>query len=218
MTGPPARILIVDDHPMLRDGLAVRISNEPDLTVCGEAEDVDEALRLVGKLSPHLAIIDLSLKTGHGIDLIKQIRGRHPTMKMLVHSMYDESVYAERSLQAGALGYLNKQTARDNVLDAIRTVLAGKTYLSPEMTDRIVRSRVGGMIAPGKDPIASLSDRELEVFTLIGRGLTTSTIADQLHLSVHTVDTYREKLKAKLNLANGAELNRTAVQWVLENG
>ncbi len=155
---------------MMRDGLTTQISNEPDLAVCGEADDVAEALRLVGELNPDLVIIDISLKTGHGIDLVKQIRARHPKMKMLVNSMYDESVYAERSLQAGALGYLSKQTARETVIDAIRTVLAGKTYLSPEMTDRIVKSRVGGMIEPGKSPIESLSDRELEVFTLIGQG------------------------------------------------
>ena len=160
----PARILIVDDHPMMRDGLTIRISNEPDLAVCGEADDVAEALRRVGELNPDLVIIDISLKTGHGIDLVKQIRARHPKMKMLVNSMYDESVYAERSLQAGAMGYLNKQTVRETVIDAIRTVLAGKTYLSPEMTDRILKSRVGGMIEPGKSPIESLSDREMEVF------------------------------------------------------
>lgn len=213
-----ARILIVDDHPMMRDGLTTQISNEPDLAVCGEADDVAEALRRVGELNPDLVIIDISLKTGHGIDLVKQIRARHPKMKMLVNSMYDESVYAERSLQAGALGYLSKQTARETVIDAIRTVLAGKTYLSLEMTDRILKSRVGGMIEPGKSPIESLSDRELEVLTLIGQGNTTSAIAKQLHLSVHTIDTYREKLKIKLNLANSAELNRYAAQWVLENG
>ena len=215
---PPARILIVDDHPMMRDGLATQISNEPDLAVCGEADDVAEALRLVGELHPDLVIIDISLKTGHGIDLIKQIRERHPKMKMLVNSMYDESVYAERSLQAGAMGYLSKQTARKTLIEAIRTVLSGKTYLSPEMTDRIIKSRVGGMIEPGKSPIESLSNRELEVLTLIGQGKTTSAIAKQLHLSVHTIDTYREKLKIKLNLANSAELNRYAAQWVLENG
>jgi DNA-binding NarL/FixJ family response regulator len=137
---------------------------------------------------------------------------------MLVHSMYEEAVYAERSLQAGAMGYLNKQSAPQTVIDAIRLVLDGKSYLSPEMTDRIIKSRVGGELEPGKTPIASLSDRELEVLTLIGKGQTTSAIAGQLHLSVHTIDTYREKLKAKLGLANGAELNRFAVQWVLENG
>lgn len=214
----PARILIVDDHPAMRDGLTTQICNEPDLAVCGEAEDVVEALRLVGELNPDLVIIDISLKTGHGIDLIKQIRGRHPKTKMLVNSMYDESVYAERALQAGALGYLSKQTTRETLIIAIHNVLAGKTYLSPEMTERILKSRVGGMIVPGKSPIESLSDRELEVLTLIGQGQTTSAIATQLHLSVHTIDTYREKLKIKLNLANSAELNRYAVQWVLETG
>jgi DNA-binding NarL/FixJ family response regulator len=137
---------------------------------------------------------------------------------MLVHSMYDETTYAERSLEAGALGYLNKEVAGKTVIDAIRTVLAGKTYLSPEMTDRIVRSRVGGRIKPGQSPIDSLSDRELEVLTLIGKGYATGAIAERLHLSVHTIDTYREKLKIKLNLPTGAELNRYAVQWVLENG
>ena len=203
---------------MMRDGLATQISNQPDLSVCGEADDVVAALELVRELQPDLVIIDISLKTGHGIDLIKQIRVRHPKMKMLVNSMYDESVYAERSLQAGALGYLCKQTARETLIDAIRTALAGQTYLSPEMTDRILKSRVGGMIEPGKSPIESLSNRELEVLTLIGQGNTTSDIAKQLHLSVHTIDTYREKLKIKLNLANSAELNRYAAQWVLENG
>jgi DNA-binding NarL/FixJ family response regulator len=214
----PARIMIVDDHPMMRDGLATQISNESDLAVCGEAEDVAQALQLVDELIPDLVIIDISLKTGHGIDLIKQIRGRHPKMKMLVNSMYGESVYAERSLQAGALGYLSKQMARETLIDAIRTVLAGKTYLSPEMTDRILKSRVGGMIGPCTSPIESLSDRELQVLTLIGQGNTTSAIARQLNLSVHTIDTYREKLKIKLNLANSAELNRYSAQWVLESG
>jgi DNA-binding NarL/FixJ family response regulator len=213
-----ARIMIVDDHPMMRDGLATQISNERDLAVCGEACDVAEALQLVGELNPDLVIIDISLKTGHGIDLIKQIRGRHAKVKMLVNSMYGESVYAERSLQAGALGYLSKQMARETLIDAIRTVLAGKTYLSPEMTDRILKSRVGGMIGPCKSPIESLSDRELQVLTLIGQGNTTSAIARQLNLSVHTIDTYREKLKIKLNLANSAELNRYSAQWVLESG
>jgi DNA-binding NarL/FixJ family response regulator len=203
---------------MMRDGLSTQISNEPDLAVCGEADDVAEALVLVRELHPDLVIIDISLKTGHGIDLIKQIRGHHPKMKMLVNSMYDESVYAERSLQAGAMGYLSKQTARETLIDAVRAVLAGKTYLSPEMTDRVVKSRVGGMLEPGKSPIESLSNRELEVLTLIGQGNTTSAIAKQLHLSVHTIDTYREKLKIKLNRANSAELNRYAAQWVLENG
>jgi DNA-binding NarL/FixJ family response regulator len=213
-----ATILIVDDHPMMRDGLTALISNRPDLSVCGEADDVTEALRLVDELKPDLVLIDISLKTGHGIDLISKIRERHPAMNMLVISMYDELIYAERALEAGASGYLCKQSARNSLLDAIHQVLAGKIYLSPEMTDRILSSRVGGMIKPGETPIKSLSNRELEVLTLIGQGLTTRGVASQLHLSVHTIDTYREKLKTKLNLANGTALNRYAVQWVLENG
>jgi DNA-binding NarL/FixJ family response regulator len=217
-TNGPARILIVDDHPMVREGLTTLISNEPDLAVCGEADDSGPALKLVGELKPDLMVVDISLKTGHGIDLIKQVRTKHPTMKMLVHSMYEESVYAERSLQAGALGYLNKQTAGETLIVAIRTVLAGKTYLSPEMTERVIHSRVGSLVVPGKSPIETLSNRELEVFTLIGQGHTTGAIAKQLHLSVHTIDTYREKLKLKLNLPTSTELNRYAVQWVLENG
>lgn len=213
----PARILIVDDHPMMRDGMTTQISNEPGLTVCGEADDVAAALALVNELIPDLVIVDISLKTGQGTDLIKQIRDRHRKIKMLVHSMYDDSVYAERSLHAGALGYVCKQTGRGTLIDAIRTVLSGKTYLSPEMTDHILKSRVGGMTELGKSPIETLSDRELEVLTLIGRGNTSSSIATQLFLSVHTIDTYREKLKNKLNLANSVELNRYAVLWVMEN-
>lgn len=212
------KILIVDDHPMMRDGLTAQISNEADLSVCGEADDVNEALQKVGELNPDLVIIDISLKTGHGIDLIKRIRERHPKTKMLVNSMYEETVYADRALQAGALGYLSKQTAREKLVTAIRTVLQGRTYLSPEMTDHILKTRVGGMIQPGKSPVESLSNRELEVLTLIGQGTTTGAIAKHLHLSVHTIDTYREKLKIKLNLQNSGELNRYAVQWVLENG
>ncbi|MEZ6060423.1 MAG: response regulator transcription factor [Planctomycetaceae bacterium] len=212
-----ARILIVDDHPMMRDGLATQIGNEADLAVCGEADDAVEGARLVSELRPDLVIIDISLKSGHGLDLVRQIRELHPKTKMLVNSMYEESIYSERALQAGAMGYICKQTARETLITAIRTVLSGRTYLSPEMTERILRSRIGGMIEPGDCPVENLSNRELEVLTLIGQGKTTRAIADELFLSVHTIDTYREKLKIKLQVANGAELNRYAVRWVLEN-
>jgi|688.fasta_scaffold00711_7 DNA-binding NarL/FixJ family response regulator len=213
-----ARILIVDDHPMMRDGMATQISHEPGLSVCGQADDVEPALILASEQCPDLIIVDISLKTGHGIDLIKRLRDRNPTVKILVSSMYDETMYAERSLQAGAMGYLNKQNAGETLITAIQTILKGKTYLSPEMTDRILKSRIGGIAESGKSPIDSLSNRELEVLTLIGQGNTTGRIAEKLFLSVHTIDTYREKLKMKLNLANGSELNRFAAQWVLENG
>jgi DNA-binding NarL/FixJ family response regulator len=213
-----ARILIVDDHPAIRDGISTKISREPDLVVCGEADDVDPAIQMARELSPDLMIVDISLKIGHGIELIKRIRERNPTIKILVHSMYEETVYADRSLQAGAMGYLNKQSSGETLITAIRTILDGKTYLSPEMTDRILKSRIGGMVEPGKSPVDSLSNRELEVLTLIGQGNTTGAIAKKLFLSVHTIDTYREKLKLKLHLNNSAELNRYAAQWVMENG
>lgn len=212
------RIFIVDDHPMMREGMSSQISVENDFEICGEAEDMAEALQKIEILDPDLIIVDISLKTGHGIDLIKRLRERDPKMKMLVNSMYDESVYAERSLQAGAMGYVCKRTACGTLISAIRSILAGQTYLSPELTDRIVKSRIGGVAQSGISPIERLSNREIEVLTLIGQGKTTSNIAKQLYLSVHTIDTYREKLKIKLDLSNSAELNRYAAQWVLENG
>jgi DNA-binding NarL/FixJ family response regulator len=213
-----ARILLVEDHPVMRDGLLAQIRSEPDLEVCGEAEEVNEAIRLVQQLAPDLLIVDIALKSGHGIELVRRIHESDPKLKMLVNSMYDESVYAERALQAGAMGYLSKQSARGTLIPAIRTLLAGRTYLSPEMTEKILKSRIGGKIEVGRSPIDSLSNRELEVLILIGHGKTTGSIAKQLHLSVHTIDTYREKLKTKLHLANSAELNRFAAQWVLESG
>lgn len=218
MSKSTCSILLVEDHPVMRDGMVAQISNEPDLAICGEAEEANEALRLVQQLHPDLVIVDISLKSGHGIDLVRRIHESDPRQRMLVNSMYDETVYAERALQAGAMGYLSKQSARGTLVPAIRTLLSGRTYLSPEMTERILKSRIGGKVEVGKSPIESLSNRELEVLTLIGQGKTTGAIAKQLHLSVHTIDTYREKLKIKLHLANSAELNRFAAQWVLETG
>jgi DNA-binding NarL/FixJ family response regulator len=216
----PAKILIVDDHPLVREGLAVRIASQPDLKVCGEAADVAEAMERVKATAPDLVIIDLSLKSGHGIDLIKQIRVQYDQVKMLVASMYDDSMYAERVLNAGALGYINKQEMPERILDAIRQVLLGKVYLSASMTERVLH-RLAAVSAPfgvGASPVTSLSDRELEVFELIGRGVKTSQIASRLHLSVKTIETHREKIKVKLNVKTSTELSRYAVQWVLENG
>ena len=187
-------ILIVDDHPMMRAGLAARITDESDLEVCGEAEDVAGALSAVDSLRPDLAIIDISLKEGHGIDLVKEIKTRFPKVKMLVLSAYKESLYAERALRAGALGYLNKQESDDNILEAIRTVLAGERYVSEEMTKRLLGQAIGAG-DPSVSPVETLSDRELEVFQLLGKGITTGAIARQLHLSPHTIDTHREKIK-----------------------
>jgi DNA-binding NarL/FixJ family response regulator len=212
------RILIVDDHAMVRDGLRFQLTQHPDLEICGEADDVDAALQLVRDTAPELVIIDLSLKSGHGIDLIKRIKARHGEVKMLVSTMYNESLYAERALRAGAHGYLNKQASRENLVEAVRTVLAGERYLSPQLTARLVDQAVGRVDPALSSRVEALSDRELEVFQLIGAGMTTGAIARQLHLSPHTIDTHREKIKAKLGLKNGAELQREAVKWVLENG
>ena len=213
----PAKILIVDDHPLVREGLAMRISLHPDLRVCGEAESEDEALALVKEVGPDLVLIDISLKSGHGLDLIKRIRSLDLAIKMLVVSGFQESLYAERAFRAGALGYLNKQQSNEKLIEAIRTVLAGKRFLSPEISRRLIEQALGASDAT-KTPIERLTDRELEIFRMIGEGLTTSVIANQLFLSTHTIDTHRENIKRKLAVSTAAELTRTAVQWLLENG
>jgi DNA-binding NarL/FixJ family response regulator len=213
----PARILVVDDHPMMREGLRLRISSQPDLEVCGEAAQVSEAMTQLKATSPDLVIVDMALAGSHGLDLIKEIKARFPTIRMLVLSAYEESLYAERSLRAGAHGYVNKAECQENILDAVRTVLSGKRYLSDDMTQRLVRQAITGSDPGEADPIQHLSDRELEVFQLIGAGLTTSAIADRLYLSVHTVESHREKIRHKLGLKNGNELMKRAVQWVLES-
>lgn len=216
---PPKRvqILIVDDHPLVREGLNSRIAAQPDLEVCGEAEGVEEALEEFKARNPDLVLVDISLKNGHGLELIKQIKLHNPETKMLVVSAYDEAFYAERALRAGALGYISKQECRENVITAIRTVLDGHRYLSPQMTDQLLGLAVAGRELGAASPVEKLTDRELEVYQLIGQAQTTSGIAKQLHLSPHTIDSHREKIKAKLGLKNGAELTRHALQWVLEN-
>jgi DNA-binding NarL/FixJ family response regulator len=211
------KILIVDDHPIVRQGLAALINHEPDLEVCGGAEDVAQALQEVQRTRPDLIVVDISLKESHGIDLIKQMRTRDERIKMLVWSMFDEKLYAERSLRAGAMGYINKQESIDKVVDAIRQVLRGEIYLSSNMTTRLLHRVAGGTLLD-RDPIQDLSDRELQVFDMIGRGLTTQQIARKLHLSPKTVETHREKIKTKLKLTNATQLSRQAVRWVLENG
>jgi DNA-binding NarL/FixJ family response regulator len=210
------RILIVDDHPVVRDGLIDLISHEPDLEVCGEAAEAGEAVRKVKEQHPDVVIVDLSLRSGHGIDLIEQIKAHDPGIRMLVSSMHDEELFAERALRAGALGYINKQETTEKVIEAVRQVLQGEIYVSPAMASRMLHTVVGGEPL-NQDPIAGLSNRELEVFELIGDGLSTKQIANKLHLSPKTIETHRDKIKNKLNLANSNELTRRAVQWVLEN-
>jgi len=211
-----ARVLIVDDHPVVRRGLAELINDEPDLEVCGEACDASDALRQVEVKHPDVVVVDISLQSGNGIELIQQIKERDDRIKTLVSSMHDESLFAERALRAGAMGYLNKQEPTEKVIDAIREVINGQVYLSSKMANRLLQSVVGGETLD-QDPIGSLSNRELEVFELIGQGLTTKKIAGRLHLSPKTIETHREKIKTKLNLSNSTELSRRAVQWVLEH-
>ena len=211
-----SRVMIVDDHALVRHGLTQLISGEPDLEVCAEAATIDEAMEAL-KADPDLIVVDISLKEGSGIELIKQIKAKDSEIKMLVSSMHDESLFAERALHAGAKGYINKQESTENVLDAIRHVLDGHIYLSPKMTGRLLHGVVEGQRVPETSSIEKLSDRELQVFERIGQGMSTRQIANQLHLSIKTIETHREHIKSKLNLKNGAELSRHAVRWVLEN-
>jgi DNA-binding NarL/FixJ family response regulator len=211
----------VDDHPLVREGLTARINRQADLTVCGEAAEEAEAVERIKAAQPDVVIVDLSLQSGNGLDLIKKITARGGGPKMLVSSMYDETLYAERAVRAGAMGYINKQEMPEKVLEAIRRVLAGRMYLSAQMTERLLKRAVGdtpgkGLTAPSS--MERLSDRELEVFRLIGQGKSTSGIAKALHLSVKTVETHRENIKNKLDLANASELAREALIWAMENG
>ena len=212
-----SRILIVDDHPMMRDGLTMRINSQEDMLVCGEAACENEAVELVMQTCPDLVLVDISLQSGNGIELVKRIRLLNAETKMLVVSTFQESLYAERALRAGALGYLNKQESNDKLLEAIRTVLKGERFVSPEITQRLVSQALGKQSLTD-DPLKILTDRELEIFRLIGAGNSTSTIAEQLFLSPHTVDTHRENIKQKLGYKNAAELNRQAIQSMLESG
>ncbi|TWT83358.1 Oxygen regulatory protein NreC [Planctomycetes bacterium CA13] len=207
---------MVDDHPMVREGLAMRVSSQSDLEICGEASAEDEAFDLVKQVCPDLLIVDIALKKGNGIELIKRVHAMNPAAKMLVVSAYQETLYAERALRAGALGYLNKQESNEKVIEAIRTVLRGQRFVSERLMQRLVTQALGSHAAM-EDPIEQLTDRELEVFRLIGQGFTSGTIAEQLFLSTHTIDSHREHLKRKLNVKSATELNRLAVQWSLEN-
>ena len=208
------RILIVDDHPLVRAGLAQLIGDCPDLEVCGEAADMAEALKQIDAVKPDLAIIDLSLAGGSGLDLIERIRARDKNVLMLVASMHDEKLYAERVLAAGARGYINKQEAQDRIIQAIRQVLGGKIYLSQNMTDRLLN---GIFDANGeKRDIDSLSNRELQVFELIGQGVSSSQMAAQLNLSTKTIETHQAHIKKKLGLASAHELIQRAIRWVMD--
>lgn len=210
------RILIVDDHPLVRTGFAQLIGDTPDLEVCGEASDMAEGLKQVEALKPDLAIIDLSLAGGSGLDLIKHIKARDYSTLMLVASMHDETLYAERVLAAGARGYINKQEAQDKIISAIRQVLGGKVYLSERMTERLLAGMVSG--SNNKRDIDALSNRELQIFDLIGQGMSVSKMAKHLNLSVKTIETHQTHIKKKLGLSSAHELTHRAIRWLLEQG
>ncbi len=217
MRSPKSRIFVVDDHPLVRDGMALLIGAEPDLQICGSTGSIHEALQQLAKVEPDLMIVDLSLKDGLSLDLIKTVKERYPKMRTLVVSAYDENLYAERALRNGASGYVNKQECEATLLLAIRTVLAGRRYVSDEILQRLVNQAIGDTESPSGDPVERLTNRELEIFRLIGQGITPAAIADQLHISPHTVDSHREKMRHKLGLENGRELMQRAMRWVLEH-
>jgi DNA-binding NarL/FixJ family response regulator len=211
----PCRIVIVDDHPVVRLGLKEALASYPEFEVCGEAEGAPEALSVIEDACPDVVIVDVSLKNGSGLSLVKQLTAKDPSIKALMSSMHDETLYAERALRAGAKGYINKDKGLEKMVEALRKVHSGAIYLSQAMTDRILQSIASGDLDDGKAPLEQLSDRELEVFELIGQGLTTRTTAEHLGLSVKTVETYRENIKTKLNLENNNELICRAAQWVV---
>ncbi|HWB14610.1 MAG TPA: response regulator transcription factor [Pirellulales bacterium] len=213
MSGRRARVLIVDDHPAVREALAIRIAGEADLEVCGEAADYADAVKLAAATRPDVAVIDLGLKSGNGIDLIKRLCTEHEQLLTIVWSMYSEELYAERALRAGARGYINKEQATTMIVEAIRQVLDGNLYLSPAMTEKLLQRHVGiAAKSTSRDPIESLSTRELDVLRLIGQGVKTMDIARQMHLSTKTVETYRDRIKKKLGLAHSTELAQFAAQ------
>lgn len=212
------RILIVDDHPIVREGLAALLCAQPDLRVCGEAANLAEAVQQMTSQVPDVVIVDIALANENGLDVVRRVRNIDPKVRILVVSMYDDELYAERSLEAGAMGYLNKQTASRNIVIAIRRILAGQRYLSEEIKARLLTRQNNEVPAGARQGIAALSDRELEVFRMIGTGLTTTEIASQLCLSVKTIESHRLNIKSKLNITNAAQLSREATHFVLQNG
>lgn len=216
--GARRRIFIVEDHPIFRLGMTELINDEPDLVVCGDADTVQGALSAIEELSPDLVIADISLREGDGIELIKALQRRCPGLPVLVLSMHSEALYAERALAAGARGYIMKQEAMDRVVGAVRIVLTGRIYASDAVKERILN----GLFQPAGDTrppaVNRLTDRELEVFRLIGRGLSTKEIAHTLNLSIKTIGTYRERIKEKLHLKHATELVQFAVHWACPDG
>lgn len=209
----PARhqILVLDDHPMTRYGIARLLQEEPDLCCCGEAGSIRDALKMIERRKPHLMLVDISLPEGHGLEFIKDLRALHPTLPVLVVSMHDETLYAERVLRAGAQGYIMKSEGGAKLVHAIRQVLQGRIYLSEEMSGRLMAKFTGHR--GNESELGQLTDREFEVFTLLGQGLTAKEIGQRLHVSVKTVETHRLHLREKLHIKTGPALIKYAMRW-----
>jgi DNA-binding NarL/FixJ family response regulator len=212
---PKRSVLVVDDHPIVREGMTLLINREPDLIVCAAVEESNAALEAVKALKPDIAIIDISLPGRDGLDLLKMIRAQVPHLPVLILSMHAESTYAERALRAGANGYIMKQEATDKVLVAVRRILSGEIYVSDEIANRMLRKMVGGTAVVRRSPMDSLSDREFEVLRRMGEGESTRQVAQELHLSVKTVETHQARLKEKLSLRSSRELVQFAIECAL---
>ncbi len=213
-TGGEKRVLIVDDHPIISQGLSQMISEEEGLTVCGVAADINGAMRLIAEVDPNIVVVDISLKNSSGIDLIKTIKTRNPGIPALVYSMHDESVYAERVFRAGARGYVMKDQPADTLIVAIRKILGGSLFFSDAITTRMLTRYMNIGTGEARDPISRLTDRELEVLQLVGQELKSAQIAKRLSITVKTVDAHREHIKKKLDLDDAAGLARFAREWI----
>jgi DNA-binding NarL/FixJ family response regulator len=207
------KVLLVDDHPLVREGLVNLINQQPDMEICGEAGNETQALEMIGRLRPDVAVVDLSLETGSGIELLKNIRMHHPGVQSVVLSMHDENLYAERALHAGARGYIMKREAAKKVIAGIQAVHAGQLYVSEKIAAMMAEKFVGGKSTAEASPIEALSDRELQVFELLGSGQSTRQISENLHVGFKTVQAYQARIKEKLQLANATELMRAAIRW-----
>lgn len=207
------KVLVVDDHPIVRQGLALLINREPDLAVCGEAEEMHTAMHEILTTHPDIVVVDISLNGPDGLELLKSIRMRHPHLPVLILSMHDESIYAERALRAGANGYIMKQEATEKVLEALRRIVNREIYVSDRVANKMLQQYIGGNAVAQRSPVADLTDRELEVFRLIGGGHSTRQIAGELRLSVKTVESYQAHIKEKLSLRSARELMQHAIQW-----
>jgi len=206
-------VFVVDDHPIVRQGLTLLINQESDLAVCGEAEEMHSALSAILAVRPDILIVDISLNGPDGLELLKNIRMSSPRLPVLILSMHDESIYAERALRAGANGYIMKQEATEKVLEALRRIVNREIYVSDRVANKMLQQYIGGNAVAQRSPVADLTDRELEVFRLIGDGHSTRQIAEELRLSVKTVESYQAHIKEKLSLRSARELMQHAIQW-----